>query len=105
MIPFGIPQDYESTVEMIVSNPLKVRVIPNSYCLISIRKVRKKPNDQLQISNESITIGIVEDCESTAKMIVSSSLKVRLIPNSYRIIQSAKFEKIPFSETGYISNR
>jgi hypothetical protein len=51
------------------------------------------PNDQLQNSNESIRIGMIEDYESAVKMIVTNPLKVRLIPNSYRIIQTAKFEK------------
>jgi hypothetical protein len=54
------------------------------------------PNDQLQSPNESIRIGMIEDYESTIKMIVSSSLKVRSIPNSNRIIQIAKFETINY---------
>ena len=46
------------------------------------QKSAKNRNDQLQSSNESVTIGTIEDYESTEKMIVSSPLKVLLIPNS-----------------------
>jgi hypothetical protein len=63
----------------------------------------KTPNDQLQSPNESIRIGMIGDYESTVKMIVSSSLKVRLIPNSNRIIQIAKLKGLSRSATDQIS--
>jgi hypothetical protein len=90
---------------MIVSSPLKVWSIPNSYRIIQTAKFKKNPNNQLQSSNESITIGTIEDYESTEKMIVSNPLKVRLIPNSYRIIQTAKFEKTQMINYRALMNR